>query len=200
MPNQLPFLLIIIFSLCAGGCGYRWHYDYPGGNRPSLMVPFIRGDDEALLTSEIMTTIDASGIVDIVPKGGDYRLEVCLKGLTNSQIGYRRDPQKIHGKVKKNLLASEGRRTLSVEVCLYRGMSQELAFGPYLLTVDADYDYVDGDSLKDLTFRAHSGKLVEVLPFSLGQLESIESAQEATQKALYRKISQKIVDVISAEW
>jgi hypothetical protein len=182
---------ILISLLFLTGCGYRWHYDYPDGTRPTLMVPFIPGDDEALLTSEIISYIDASGIFDIVPKGGDYRLEICLKGGGNTQIGYRRDPQKIKGLTKKNLVSSEGRRAFAVEACLYRGNTKELAFGPYSLTVDADYD---------LTFITKLGVLEEVLPFSLGQLESIESAQEAVQRALYRSISQKIVDVISAEW
>lgn len=205
MSSQMMKLLLFkghlwFLALLLSGCGYRWSYDYPEGIRPTLMVPFIAGDEEALLTSEIISYIDASGIVDIVPRRGDYRLEVKLKGSSNTQIGYRRDPQQINGETKKNLLASEGRKSLTVEASLYRGNTKELAFGPYCLTADADYDYVDGDSFKDLTFVSSSGVLVEVLPFSLGQLESIESAQEAVQKALYRKISQKIVDVISAEW
>lgn len=189
-----------ILTLFLFGCGYRWHYDYPDGVRPTLMVPFIAGDEEALLTSEIISYIDASGIFDIVPRKGEYRLEVRLKGSNNSQIGYRRDPQQINGAPKKNLLASEGRKSLTVEASLYRENTGELAFGPYCLTAEADYDYVDGDSFQDLTFISSAGALLEVLPFSLGQLESMESAQEAVQKALYRKISQKIVDVISAEW
>jgi hypothetical protein len=197
---QRTKILLSSLFLLLSGCGYRWHYDYPEGTRPTLMVPFIAGDEEALLTMEIISYVDASGIVDIVPKRGDYRLEVKLLGGANSQIGYRRDPQQINGQTKKNLLASEGRRTMSVEARLYRGSTEELAFGPYSLTADADYDYVDGDSFRDLTFISSSGVLVEVLPFSLGQLESIESAQEAVQRALYRRISQKIVDVISAEW
>lgn len=187
---------MLLFS----GCGYRWHYDYPEGTRPTLAVPFIVGDEEALLTSEIISYIDASGIVDVVANKGDYRLEVAMNNWNNSQIGYRRDAHQINGKAKKNLVASEGRRSLTVEATVYRGETKEIAFGPYTISVDADYDYVDGDSFKDLTFVSSSGALVEVLPFSLGQLESIESAQEVVQRALYRKISQKIVDVISAEW
>ena len=193
-------LFSLILLLILPSCGYRWHYDYPTASRPTLMVPFIIGDEEALLTSELISCLDASGIADIVPSRGDYRLEVKLNGCGNSQIGYRRDPHQINGKKKKNLVASEGRRTLTVEVSLYQGTSNELAGGPFTLTADADYDYVDGDSFKDLTFFSSSGALIEVLPFSLGQLESIESAQEVAQRALYRRISQKIVDVISAEW
>ncbi len=190
----------ILLLLLLTSCGYRWHYDYPTAHRPTLMVPFIQGDEETLLTSEIISSLDASGVVDIVPRSGDYRLEISLKDVANSQIGYRYDPQKINGEIKKNLLASEGRKTLTIEAKIYQGNTQDLAFGPFLLKADADYDYVDGDSYQDLTFVSSSGAVIEILPFSLGQLESIESAQEAVQRALYRNIAEKIVDVISAEW
>jgi len=102
--------------------------------------------------------------------------------------------------VKKNLLAAEGRNILEAEVTLYRKDTEEIAFGPYLLTADSEYDYVDGDSLKDLTFVSATGELIEVLPFSLGQLESLESALEASSKPVNARLAQKIVDVISGEW
>lgn len=193
-------LKVLVLSLFLTSCGYRWHYDYPTAAKPTFMVPFIPGDEEALFTAELISSLDASGIVEVVPRGGEYRLEVALKENVNAQIGYRRDPQKINGQIKKNLLASEGRKTLSAEFTVYRGNTKEVAFGPYFLSADGDYDYVDGDSFKDLTFVSSSGQIIEVLPFSLGQLESIESAQEAIHKALFRKISQKMVDVLSSEW
>jgi hypothetical protein len=51
-----------------------------------------------------------------------------------------------------------------------------------------------------LTFINPAGTLVTVLPFSLGQLESVESAQEAAARPLYSRIAQKVVDAISSEW
>ena len=120
--------------------------------------------------------------------------------MKNDTIGYRRDPQRIKTKIKHQLLACEGRRQLEADVTLYEGNSDKIAAGPFRVTADVDYDYVDGDSYPQLTFISKTGETVVVLPFSLGQLESIEAAQEATNRPLYRKISQKIVDVISAEW
>ncbi len=73
-------------------------------------------------------------------------------------------------------------------------------FGPVRLNAFVDYDYVDGDSLQDLQFRDQSGERKIVLPFSLGQLEPQEAAHEASALPLDRKIAQKIVDVLEAQW
>lgn len=189
-------LLSLLVSLSLTSCGYRWQPDYP--YRPTISIPFVEGDEDGRLTAEITHALTSSGLVDVLSNDGDYTLQITIQNASLETIGYRRDPQKVDGKVRKNLLACEGRRSLTVQACLYWG--SELAFGPYLLSADADYDYVDGDSIQDLTFINPAGDLVTVLPFSLGQLESTESAQEATTTPLYSHIAQKIVDMIASEW
>jgi hypothetical protein len=163
-----------------------------------VTVPFAHGDEDGVLTAEIIGSLSASGLADVLSFGGDYQLQVTILSEENEKIGFRVDPQKVNEKVRKNLLASEGRRTMTLEaVLLYGG---EVAYGPYRISADADYDYVDGDSIQDLTFIDPAGSLLTVLPFSLGQLESVESAQYAATKPLYRKLGQKIVDAISSDW
>lgn len=189
-------LLILCNFLC--GCGYRWQPDFPEGTRPTVTVPFVVGDDDGALTAEVIGSLSSSGIADVLSFGGEYQLQITILGEDNEKIGFRIDPQKVDGKVRKNLLASEGRRTMSVEAVLLSG--GEVAYGPYTIMADAEYDYVDGDSIQDLTFINPAGTLVTVLPFSLGQLEPLESAQHAATKPLYRKLAQKIVDAISSDW
>jgi len=195
--NWRLFSLLGALSLFAG-CGYRWQPDYPYGTRPSVSVPFVVGDEDGMLTAEIIRALSSSGLVEVCSSGGDYQLHVTIASGTAENVGYRIDPQKVDKKVRKNLLACEGRRTMTIEAALYQG--DELIYGPYPITSDAEYDYVDGDSIQDLTFVNPAGKVVTVLPFSLGQLESVESAQEAATKPLYSRLAQKIVDAISIEW
>ncbi len=190
------FNLLALLSLA--GCGYRWEPDYPLVRRPTVTVPFIEGDEDGTLTAQVIRTLASSGIVEVVSFGGDYDLRVSVIGNSNQSIGFREDPQKIDGKVRKSLLACEGRRTMTLQASLFDG--DEIAYGPYKITSDAEYDYVDGDSIQDLTFTNPSGQFVTVLPFSLGQLESVESAQDAAGRPLYSHLAQKIVDAISAEW
>ena len=191
------FSLLISLNILTS-CGYRWQPEYPHNERPTVSIPFIAGDDDGMLTSEIIRALSASGLVDVVSYEGNYQVKIDVQGRSSQNIGYRVDPQKVDGKVRKNLLAAEGRKTMSVVVSLVQG--DKLAYGPYKISADAEYDYVDGDSIQDLTFANPNGQVVTVLPFSLGQLESLEAAQEAAEKPLYRHLAQKIVDAISSEW
>lgn len=151
-----------------------------------------------MLTAEIIEAISASGLADVRSYGGMYTLEIKIEGEETDKIGFRIDPQKVDGKVRKNLLAIEGRRTMTIEATLCS--KGEVIHGPYFITANADYDYVDGDSIQDLTFVNSAGQTVTVLPFSLGQLEPSESAALAATRPLYRKLAQKVVDAISSEW
>lgn len=191
---------LFLFSLLTVGCGYRWQPDFPTESPPVVAIPFIVGDEDGMLTAEIVRTITASGLAQVHSSSPDFRLVVHIKNVQNQTIGYRRDPQKVHGKVRKNVLASEGRKTVFVEAVLYRIHSDEIVYGPYEISADADYDYIDGDSIQDLTFTDAAGVTQTVLPFSLGQLEPIESAQEAASRPLYCSLAQKIVDAIFSEW
>ncbi len=88
---------------------------------------------------------------------------------------------------------------MRIEVVFYEGDSDQIAYGPYAITASSDYDYIDGDSIQDLTFVDTQGVFTTVLPFSLGQLEPVESAQEAATQPLYRRLAQKIVDRFLAD-
>jgi hypothetical protein len=191
-------LLWGLVLLC--GCGYRWQPEYPLGEKPTVWVPLIGGDEDGGLTSEIIRKLHASGLVAVDRQEGHYRLEVVISRGDVKTIGFRRDPEIVAGKLTKNLIASEGRKIVAVEVTLYEGKSTRVAYGPYKIAADADFDYVIGDSLRDLAFGSPGPSKVVVLPFSLGQLEPSEAAQEAAASPLYESIAEKIVDAIAAEW
>lgn len=190
---------VLIFILLSG-CGYRWQPEFPSGERPTVAVPYIGGDMDGSLTAEVVRTITSSGLAEVRHGKADFRLHAVIIGEENQTVGYRRDRQKVTGEIKKNIVSCEGRKSITVEVTLYKRESDEIAYGPYRIASDADFDYVDGDSIQDLSFINKDGTPTTVLPFSLGQLESFESAQEASRRPLNEKLAQKIVDAIFSEW
>ncbi len=186
--------------LILSGCGYRWSPDFPEGQKPTLVIPYATGDTDGTFTDEVIRTVTASGIANVKTSEGDFLLTMTLKNEPNQTVGYRRDKQKVSGEIRKNIVACEGRRSLSAEITLIERSSNKIAKGPYVISADTDYDYVDGDSIQDLAFLNSDGIPTTVLPFSLGQLESFESANEAAGRPLYEKLAQKIADTIFSAW
>ncbi len=190
----------LLLLIATSGCGYRWSPDFPDSHVPTIVVPYASGDEDGTFTSEMIRTLTSSGIAKVRANEGEYCLKIALVNGQNQTVGYRKDKQKVSGEIKKNIVGCEGRRGISANVTLYKGSTEEIAYGPYLITANTDYDYVDGDSIQDLAFINSDGIRTTVLPFSLGQLESVESAQEAASKPLYEKLAQKIADTIFSEW
>ncbi|MGB7978640.1 MAG: hypothetical protein WCF19_05720 [Chlamydiales bacterium] len=193
---KLFSLLFLINFLVS--CGYRWQPSGLEGGRPTITVPFVKGDEDGSFTSEIISCLSSSGLADVVSHGGEYELRVSILGEESEKIGFRVDPQKVDGKIRKNLLAAEGRRRMTIEAALWS--RDQCAFGPYKISADAEYDYIDGDSIQDLTFVNPAGVVVTVLPFSLGQLEPVESAEHAATRPLFARLARKIADAISSNW
>jgi hypothetical protein len=187
---------IVLWIALFSGCGYRWVAE--DGQR-TLAIPYIVGDSDGTFTAELIHQCCRSGDVS-VDSDGRYRLEVTVVQDSVDPLGYRCDPQKIDGKIRKHLTQNEERRTVIVEASVIDRMDQKSVVGPLRFSAYADYDYVDGDSIQDLQFQNAAGERFIVLPFSLGQLESQEAAHDAAQRPLYRKLSQKIVDAMSAQW
>ena len=186
--------LFLLFFL--GSCGYQWIPNLPDGQIPTVVIPYALGDDDGTFTGELIRTLTASGIANVQPLEASYLLKVDLVDGSNKTVGFRKSKQKVSGKVSKNLVATEGRRQLSARVTLYKKDSNTIVKGPYLITATADYDYIDGDSIQDLAFSNSRGERTTALAFSLGQLEPIDSAQEAASRPLHERLAKKITDTI----
>src|SRR5690348_13147578 len=142
-----------ILCLFLAGCGYRWEPEFPlEKGRPTISVPYVVGDADGSLTAEIIRALTISGICKVEQWGARYSLKVTIAGAEGQTIGYRRDRQQISGESKKNLVASERRKTMSVKVALLESDSGKLVIGPIPIDAYVDFDYVDGDSIQDLVF------------------------------------------------
>ena len=177
------------------GCGYQWQ-TIPH----TVLIPYIIGDSDGALTNELVRVLSLSGIGTFCQSGAQYRLQVTILRRENQTIGYRRDRQQVSGENQKNLIAAEARKTVVVEAALYDEVTGKVIRGPCQVDANVDYDYVDGDSIQDLVFVGPNGISQVVLPFSLGQLESIDAAQEAASRPLNVRIAKKIIDAIFCGW
>lgn len=180
--------LSLLIVLCS--CGYKFQ-----DSSKSLSIASIKGDHEGFLTSEIVRQISASRAFSYTNQKGDMQLTVKILDITDSQIGYMHD-RKDDGKVKKNILPNEGRYKIKAEFSLTSSDGTLLA-GPFIALADVDYDYIEQDSFRELSFIDKNGNRALVSPFSLGQLEDKENAKEAAKRPLYKALAKKIVDAIS---
>lgn len=190
--NLCACLLSLLF--CLAGCGYQWGLDKETPSQ--IFIPFAKGDEDGTLTSEIIRSLTASGLKSAPFDLSAYQLNITVLNTNTQTIGYRRDKQKVDGKVATNIVACEGRKAVALEVSLIETLSKKILHGPCLISADADYDFIDGDSIQDLLFTSSAGVPVTVLPFSLGQLEPVEAAQEAASRPLNQKLSQKVVEYV----
>lgn len=183
-------LLVLPAMLMLVSCGYRYEDD---GEQTTICVPFIKGDEDGFFTSELVRALSATGHFEYRKGNANQELLVTILSDTDDRIGYRYDRNPTTGKRRKNIVGTENRETITVEVKLIDSYTQEVILGPENISASADYDYVDSNSIRDLTF-INEGKPTTVIDFSLGQLDTIEGAHDDAQIPIFRKLAQKIVD------
>lgn len=183
---------LYLFILLAG-CGYQFQ---EREDRLTLSIPYVQGDNEGQLTNELIRQFAYSGAYSYVKEDGNLILKVAILGDTTEKIGFRYDRNEFTGKLETNLQPTEDRRTVTAEVILINAATEEVVTGPTIVTAFSDYDYTDINSIRSLSFFTPGGKRQTVLNFSLGQVDSIEGAQDDAVAPLSRQLAKKIVDGI----
>jgi hypothetical protein len=183
----------LLFLLCLTSCGYH----FASGDRIAVSVPYVIGDDEGGLTSALIAQIANHPTLRYSYNEGQWILSVQILNVDDDRVGYRYERRPVSGKLRKHLQGIEDRRRIIAEVVILSAESEEILYGPYTVSADMDYDYVDQDSLKDLSIEV-DGKVVQTTEaFSLGQLDTIDAAKSDVLTPLYRKLAQKIIDGIT---
>lgn len=183
--------LLSFFFLFLAGCGYHFQ---DTAQRTTISIPYVKGDNEGQLTSELVHLISESGAYEYVQNGGNLVLQVSVVGDAQEKIGFQYDRKEFSKKIKKDLQPNENRRTITVEVSLLDVLEGKTISGPFRVSAFSEYDYVNVNSIYDLSFVGPGNKRTTVLNFSLGQLDSIEGAQDDAIVPLYRQLAQKIID------
>lgn len=190
-----------LFILCvAASCGYHTS-DRNLSRIRSISVPYVGGDVDGQFTDHLAYALAACGRFNYEQSGGRYQLNVNILSNQDHRIGYRYDRQGKKGKKLKNIVGTEQRKSITVEVKLMDSCTEELIFGPELVTSTAEYDYIDGNSIKDLIFdtteeEINNNKIKNkkvVINFSAGQLDSQDAASKDSLTPLYRNLAEKIV-------
>jgi outer membrane lipopolysaccharide assembly protein LptE/RlpB len=181
--------LATLLTLSLTSCGY---HAAASDDKTTISVPYVEGDKQGQLTAEVIRQLTNSDIYEFVRKDGDLELKVVLNGDQHDVIGFEYDRTIKKGKVQRNLMATENRRTISAQVTLTDTHANEVVLGPLSISATGDYDYIDVNSLKTLSFINSYGKREKVVNFSLGQLDSIEGAQDSVLTPVYRQLAQKI--------
>ena len=189
------FLSLILLFL--SGCGY--HFEGNSDERVSISIPYIKGDPEGRLNEELARAITTSGVFEYRQKGAELLLEAEIIADGDDRIGYRYDRNPTTGKLRDNIVGTENRHFLSIQIKLTDTYTNEIVFGPQVVQGSADYDYVDSNSIRDLVFLTPQGPQ-KVLDFSLGQLDSVDGAHDDTRTLVYRILAQKVVDGLIAEY
>ncbi len=187
-------LFIICILLTTAGCGYRFDGGETEGRTVTISVPYIKGDLEGHLNAELVQTLSNSGFFDCVQNGGELLLEATIIGDGDDRIGYRFDRNPESGELRDNIIGTENRRTIIATVTVIDTATHATILGPQTVKAHADYDYVDSNSIRDLTFVTRETGPQKVLDFSLGQLDSVDGAHDDTSTLIYRRMAQKIVN------
>jgi hypothetical protein len=188
------FSLFTSCILLIAGCGYHFDGSEVGDRIATISVLYIKGDLEGHLNAELVRALSNSGCFNCVQNGGELLLEASIIGDGDDRIGYRFDRNPESGELRDNIIGTENRRTIVVTVTLIDTSAHATVLGPQTVKAHADYDYVDSNSIRDLTFITGEGVPQKVLDFSLGQLDSVDGAHDDTSMLIYRRLAQKIVD------
>lgn len=188
------FSISLFCLLLVCGCGYHFDGGETERGTVTISVPYIKGDLEGQLNAQLVRALSSSGHFDCVQNGGELILEASIAGDGDERIGFRFDRNPQSGELRDNIIGTENRRTIIAVVTLIDTSTHTAVLGPQTVKADADYDYVDSNSIRDLTFITDRGIPEKVLDFSLGQLDSVDGAHDDASTVIYRHLAQKIVD------
>lgn len=180
-----------LFSLCLilTSCGYH----FESGEPIAISVPYVKGDFEGEMTDALAWAISNTSQFRYTHGEGNWTLKAKVIRTSNDRIGYQYETKPKEGKIVDVLTGIENRKTISLEVSVVNSATDALVWGPHIIKADATYDYVDSDSLVDLSFTNQSGKRETSIDFSLGQLDSVGVAGEDAIYPIYKKLAQKVI-------
>jgi hypothetical protein len=162
----------------------------------TLSIPFIKGDKDGMFSKCLTQQIALAGIGEFSSRNTRYEIHVSLSPDQLERIGFRYD-REPNGTFKPNIIGTETRKNVVATVELYDLLYDKVVFGPQTFKAQGDFDYVDSDNIADMSFLNSQGQRNLVFSYSLGQLNTIEGAQDAVSASIYTELSKHIVDELA---
>lgn len=193
MKSSLYTALTLSLILTMFSCGYHRSEVSFFQKYQSIDVPYIQGDLDGRLTSSVIEALSSSSKIAYNPYDPDLILKIEIIQNKEVTVGYQYDIRQSNDELINRLIPNEGKRVISVKVQVVDADQGSVLFGPFEMEAEGDFDFVNFDNYKDLTFVDQKGVTVPVLQFSLGQLDAKEGAKEAALNATCKKLASKIV-------
>jgi len=188
------FLKVFSLLLILTGCGYHWDDpDQLSLTFQTVSIPYIAGDEEGKMTDALVKALGQSSHFSYSSEG-ELTLQASIASDNYSNIGWQYDREPVSGQRINRLVPNEGRREITLRFSLVSEKTGKVLYGPFTVTANTDFDFVDSDSLLDTSFLSQAGNQQSVLFFSLGQLDSKDGASESSSTPLFSKLAHQVVE------
>lgn len=177
----------IITPFLFSGCQYQFGYGELSEKYSTISIPYVEGDTDGELTSELIKQFSISGALKYVPNDGALRLVVKWLKLHDENVGFRYDRKK-GGELKDYIIPTETRLFATVEVSIIDTSTQKVIQGPHIISTSIDFDHE--------YYSSHHAVNI----FSLGQLSDIDAGRETVMHPLNEMLAKKIVDYVIHLW
>lgn len=178
-----------LFSLIAllPACGYQFSTTDIPAKYQTISIPYVINDSDGCLTQSVIRAVSEKIGPRYATCRGDLILLIEIIDIWEDNIGFRYDRNR-KGKLTREVIPTESRSFITVEVQLIDGATSLPILGPVRLTeyLDFDHDY----------YESRYGENV----LSLGQVIDLETARDTVQKPLYRLLANKIVEFVYESW
>lgn len=183
--KELGWMLLASFML--GGCQYQFGRGELSHHYATVEIPYVKGDLRGELTTDIIKKLSTSGALRYVTHAGDLVLKIELSDFREENIAFRYDRKQM-SELKKSIIPTETRLTVSAEVCLIEGRTGQKVREPTRITASVEFDH---------TYYATPN---EINIFSLGQVNDFDAARDSVMHALNRNLAEKIGDYVINSW
>lgn len=181
--NTLKTPIILLILALFFSCNYRYSDSTNPDKKLTVSIPYVQGDYDGTLTSQLVETLQNAGGFQYVNEGGDLLLHVKVLERKSDDIGFRYEPKRYTKGVKK-LIPDETRRKILAEVTVINANTQSTLLGPVYILGSCDFDHQNYSQDNDINV------------FSLGQLADIDTAYDVVSIPLYRNLAQEIAQYL----